>query len=223
MTKQLQPLATVRLRHKEPDEEQSRESTTEIVAAAGADILDINFGCSVFSVTKSNCGAALLKQPVLAGEIVKAVRKAVSIPLFVKYRTGWRDDPQDAMDMGRRFEDAGADALVLFNRFYQPDIDVDGGEVVPNLTLSTPADMRLPLRWVAILYGEIEASLALTSGIHSVDDVLKAVMAGADVANVCSVNGAASIVMMYHRKPHPPSPGRWNSTRRSASRRPRSC
>jgi dihydroorotate dehydrogenase (fumarate) len=86
-----------------------------------------------------------------------------------------------------RLADAGADALVLFNRFYQPDIDVDGGEVVPNMTLSTPADMRLPLRWIAILYGEVETSFALTSGIHSVDDVLKAVMAGADVANVCSV------------------------------------
>ena len=65
--------------------------------------------------------------------------------------------------------------------------DVGRGDVAPNLTLSTPADLRLPLRWIAILYGEIDTSLALTSGVHSADDVLKAVMAGADVANVCSV------------------------------------
>jgi dihydroorotate dehydrogenase (fumarate) len=64
---------------------------------------------------------------------------------------------------------------------------VDHDDVVPNLTLSTSADLRLPLRWIAILYGEVETSLALTSGVHSADDVMKAIMAGADVANVCSV------------------------------------
>jgi dihydroorotate dehydrogenase (fumarate) len=81
----------------------------------------------------------------------------------------------------------GADALVLFNRFYQPDLDIEALEVTPNLVLSTPVEMRLPMRWIAILYGRLDASMALTSGIHSAEDVIKAVMVGADVANVCSV------------------------------------
>jgi dihydroorotate dehydrogenase (fumarate) len=81
----------------------------------------------------------------------------------------------------------GAAALVLFNRFYQPDIDIESLTVTPNLQLSRPADMRLPLRWVAILHGHLDCSLALTSGIHSAEGAIKAIMAGADVANVCSV------------------------------------
>jgi dihydroorotate dehydrogenase (fumarate) len=80
----------------------------------------------------------------------------------------------------------GADALVLFNRFYQPDLDIENLEVTPNLILSRSAEMRLPLRWVAILYGHVDASMALTTGIHTAEDVVKALMAGADVANVCS-------------------------------------
>jgi len=78
--------------------------------------IDINFGCAVAAICKKNCGAALLKNPQLAVEIVKAVRKAVSIPVFVKFRTGWRDDPQIAVDFSRRFEDAGSDALTLHPR-----------------------------------------------------------------------------------------------------------
>jgi dihydroorotate dehydrogenase (fumarate) len=81
----------------------------------------------------------------------------------------------------------GADALVLFNRFYQPDIDIEELEVVPNLQLSSPVEMRLPMRWIAILYGKVDCSMALTSGIHTTEDVIKAVMVGSDVANVCSV------------------------------------
>jgi len=81
----------------------------------------------------------------------------------------------------------GADALVLFNRFYQPDIDIEKLEVTPNLQLSTPVEMRLPMRWIAILYGHVDCSMALTSGIHSSEDIIKAMMVGADVANVCSV------------------------------------
>jgi dihydroorotate dehydrogenase (fumarate) len=81
----------------------------------------------------------------------------------------------------------GAAALVLFNRFYQPDVDIEELEVAPNLQLSTPVEMRLPMRWIAILYGHVGASLALTSGVHTAEDVIKAVMVGADVSNVCSV------------------------------------
>jgi dihydroorotate dehydrogenase (fumarate) len=84
---------------------------------------------------------------------------------------------------------------VLFNRFYQPDIDLEKMEVTPNFTLSTPADMRLPLRWIGILYGKLRASLAATSGIYQAQDVIKLVMAGADVTMLCSA-------LMRHGIPH---------------------
>jgi dihydroorotate dehydrogenase (fumarate) len=76
---------------------------------------------------------------------------------------------------------------VLFNRFYQPDFDLEELTVVPNLVLSRSWEMRLPLRWIAILYGKVGCSLALTTGVHTTDDALKAVMAGADIANVASL------------------------------------
>jgi dihydroorotate dehydrogenase (fumarate) len=88
--------------------------------------------------------------------------------------------------MARRLDLAGANGLVLFNRFYQPDIDLETMDVVPNVILSTPHAMRLPLRWVGILYGHVKASLAATSGIHTAEDVLKMLMAGADVTMMCS-------------------------------------
>jgi dihydroorotate dehydrogenase (fumarate) len=89
-------------------------------------------------------------------------------------------------NMARRLNDAGADALVLFNRFYQPDLDLENLEVVPNILLSTPQAMRLPLRWVAILYGRVNCDLAATSGIHTAQDVLKMLMVGASVTMLCS-------------------------------------
>lgn len=89
--------------------------------------------------------------------------------------------------MVHRLDRSGADGLVLFNRFYQPDFDLDELTVVPHLVLSTPWEMRLPLRWIAILYGHVNASMALTTGIHATEDIVKAIMAGADVANVASV------------------------------------
>jgi dihydroorotate dehydrogenase (fumarate) len=98
--------------------------------------------------------------------------------------------------MARQLDDLGVDGLVLFNRFYQPDLDIAQLEVVPNLTLSSSTDLRLPLRWVAILYGRIRASMALTSGVHTPGDVIKALMAGGDVAMVASVllrNGVGRI------------------------------
>lgn len=91
------------------------------LAAEGFFGVDINFGCAVASVRNHNCGAALLKNPPLAEGIVSAVRKAVTVPVFVKFRTGWRDDPDAAADFARRFEDAGADALTFHPRV-APDI-----------------------------------------------------------------------------------------------------
>ena len=89
--------------------------------------------------------------------------------------------------MARTLVDAGADRLVLFNRFYQPDIDPESLYVSPNILLSTPMAMRLPLRWIAILRGWIKADLAATSGIHRTADVIKMLMAGADVTMLCSI------------------------------------
>jgi len=90
-------------------------------------------------------------------------------------------------NMAKRLDQAGVNALVLFNRFYQPDINLEELEIQANIHLSTPQDMRLPLRWLAILYGRIKADLAATSGIHSAGDVLKMLMVGADVTMLCSV------------------------------------
>ncbi len=116
-------------------------------------------------------------------KLLKDVKSHVSIPVAIKLSPYFSAMPHVASMLDAE----GADALVLFNRFYQPDIDIEALEVTPNLQLSSSVEMRLPMRWIAILYGHIDASMALTSGIHTHKDVIKAVMAGADVANVCSV------------------------------------
>jgi len=116
-------------------------------------------------------------------QILKAVKSHVKIPVAMKLSPFF----SATAAMAKRLDEAGADALVLFNRFYQPDIDLDSLEVRPDLVLSTPHEMRLPLRWIAILCGHVKASLAATTGIATGRDVLKVVMAGADVAQVCSV------------------------------------
>jgi dihydroorotate dehydrogenase (fumarate) len=116
-------------------------------------------------------------------QILKAVKSHVKIPVAMKLSPFF----SATAAMCKRLDDAGANALVLFNRFYQPDIDLDNLEVVPNLVLSTSHEMRLPLRWIAILHGHVKASLAATTGIATGQDVLKMLMAGADVAQLCSV------------------------------------
>jgi dihydroorotate dehydrogenase (fumarate) len=116
-------------------------------------------------------------------KLLKELKKQLNIPVAVKMSPYFSAFPH----MASMLDAEEADALVMFNRFYQPDIDIEELEVTPNLMLSTPVEMRLPLRWIAILYGHLDCSMALTSGIHSYEDVIKAVMAGADVANVCSV------------------------------------
>jgi dihydroorotate dehydrogenase (fumarate) len=116
-------------------------------------------------------------------KLLKEVKKQVSIPVAMKLSPYFSAMPHVASMLDAE----GADALVLFNRFYQPDLDIEELQVTPNLQLSTSVEMRLPMRWIAILYGHVDASMALTSGIHSSEDVIKAVMVGADVANVCSV------------------------------------
>jgi len=124
-------------------------------------------------------------------EILKAVKAAVTIPVAVKLGPFF----SNFANMASRLDAGGADGLVLFNRFYQPDIDLETLEVKPNILLSTPMAMRLPLRWIAILYGKLSASLAATSGIHRAPDVLKMLMAGADVTMLCST-------LLRHGIPH---------------------
>jgi len=115
-------------------------------------------------------------------ELVAEVKSAIKIPLAVKISPFVTSMP----NFVKRLVDAGADGLVLFNRFYQPDFDLDELEIVHSLDLSTSAEMRLPLRWISILYGKVNADFALTSGVHTPQDVVKSMMAGAKVAMMAS-------------------------------------
>lgn len=144
---------------------------------AGADAIELN----VYSIpTDASRSGAEVEQRYV--DVLKAVKQSVSIPVAMKLSPFFSSMPA----MAKRLAEAGANALVLFNRFYQPDMDLENLEVVPNLVLSSPHSMRLPLRWVAILHGRVPVSLAATTGIHEHDDVLKVMMAGADVAMMCS-------------------------------------
>ncbi len=144
---------------------------------AGADGMELNIYRLATDLNKS--GAEIEKSYI---DIVKAVRDAVSIPIAIKLGPFF----SSVAAMAHELDKAGANGLVLFNRFYQPDIDLDKLEVVPNVLLSTPMDMRLPLRWIGILYGRITADLAATSGIYSEKDILKMIMAGAKVTQMLS-------------------------------------
>ncbi len=114
--------------------------------------------------------------------VLHAVKRAVKIPVAVKLSPYFSSFAHVAV----RLDEAGANGLVLFNRFYQPDIDLEELEVKPNVILSTSDATRLPLRWIAILHGMVKTSLAATSGIHTAEDVIKMIMVGADVTMMCS-------------------------------------
>lgn len=148
------------------------------IQQAGADALELN----AYSIpTEMDRDSAEIEQGYI--DLVKAVKGVVSIPVAIKLSPFF----SNMANMAKRLDQAGANGLVLFNRFYQPDINPDSLEVESNIQLSTPYELRLPLRWIAILYGRIKADLAATSGIHTAQDVLKMLMAGADVAMLCSV------------------------------------
>ena len=115
-------------------------------------------------------------------DLVSDMRKQIHIPLAVKLGPFFTSLPNFA----NRLVKAGANGLVLFNRFYQPDIDIETLEVVPEIHLSTSEELRLPLRWVAILFGRVQADLALTGGVHTGEDLIKAAMAGASVSMLAS-------------------------------------
>lgn len=147
------------------------------IEAAGADALELNLYYIPTDPALSSDDVERLYLNTL-----KMVRKSVNIPVALKLSPFF-----SAMaNMAKQFDEAGANALVLFNRFYQPDLDLENLEVVPNVILSTPQSMRLPLRWIAILYGRINADLAATSGIHTAQDVLKMLMVGANVTMMAS-------------------------------------
>jgi dihydroorotate dehydrogenase (fumarate) len=147
------------------------------VEEAGADALELN----VYTIPTSPdvTGAEVESRYV---DVVAAVRSSVRIPVAIKLSPFFSSLP----NVAARLERAGANGLVLFNRFYQPDVDLESLEVVPNLLLSTPQALRLPLRWIAILRGQVELSLAATSGVHWAHDVLKMLLVGADVTMLCS-------------------------------------
>jgi dihydroorotate dehydrogenase (fumarate) len=147
------------------------------IQQAGADAVELN----VYSIpTELDRTSAEIEQNYI--DIVKGVKSVVSIPVAVKLSPFF----SNMANMAKRLDQAGANGLVLFNRFYQPDINLENLEIQTNIHLSTPHDMRLPLRWIAILYGRIKANLAATSGIHCSADVLRMLMAGADVTMLCS-------------------------------------
>lgn len=149
----------------------------KLMEEAGADGLELNI---YYIPVDIHTDSATVEQTYL--QIVRDVRATVKIPIAVKVGPYF----SAFANMAARLTDAGANALVLFNRFYQPDLDLEELTVVPNLVLSSSHEMRLPLRWVAILHGRVPVDLAITSGVHSHIDVLKGLMAGANVTMMAS-------------------------------------
>jgi dihydroorotate dehydrogenase (fumarate) len=147
------------------------------IEEAGADALELNV---YYIPTDARHTSEEVEQRYI--DILKAVKGTVTIPVAMKLSPFF----SSMANMAARLEAAGANGLVLFNRFYQPDIDLDALEVRPNVILSSPQAMRLPLRWIAVLYGRVQTSFAATSGVHSAQDVIKLLMAGADVTMMCS-------------------------------------
>ncbi|MBZ0319693.1 MAG: dihydroorotate dehydrogenase-like protein [Anaerolineae bacterium] len=146
------------------------------IQEAGADALELNM---YYIPTDPYMTGAQVEEQVV--ETVKAVKSALNIPIAIKLSPFY----SNMAYMARRLSEY-ADGLVLFNRFYQPDIDLEALEVKPHVLLSTPQALRLPLRWIAILYGRVDADLAATGGVHEAEDVLKMVMAGANVTMMAS-------------------------------------
>jgi len=150
----------------------------KLMQRAGADAIELNI---YYIPTELDLSGAEVEQTYV--DILKAVKAEVTIPVAVKLSPFF----SNFANMAKQLADEGADGLVLFNRFYQPDIDLEALEVKPNILLSTPMAMRVPLRWIALLYDRVRTNLAATSGIHRATDAVKMLMAGADVTMLCSV------------------------------------
>ncbi len=161
----------------------------KLIEQAGADALE----CNIYSVAADpDLTSIQVEQEYI--DILKAVKSAVKIPVAVKLSPFF----SNMANMAKRLDDAGANGLVLFNRFYQPDINLDELQIQPNVLLSTPQALRLPLTWIGILYGRIRANLAATSGVHGPEDVIKLLMVGADVTMLCSALMRNGIEHLQH-------------------------
>jgi dihydroorotate dehydrogenase (fumarate) len=148
-----------------------------LVERAGADALELNF---YYIATNACEDAAAVERRIV--DIVAVLKESIAIPLAVKLSPFFSSLPH----LAARLDQIGADGLVLFNRFYQPDIDPDTLDLSLALELSTPSELLLRLQWVGILYGHVKASLAVTGGVHEAIDAVKAVIAGADVVQIVS-------------------------------------
>jgi dihydroorotate dehydrogenase (fumarate) len=147
------------------------------IEEAGADALE----CNIYYIpTDPDLESADVEQTYL--DILDAVKDAVQIPVAVKLSPFF----SNMANMAKRLDEGGADGLVLFNRFYQPDIDLEELELRPNVLLSSPQALRLPLTWIGILCGRVQAALAATGGVHGADDAIKLLMVGANVTMLCS-------------------------------------
>lgn len=149
----------------------------KLIEEAGADAIELNV---YYLATDIDTDGREIEEIYLRN--LKEVKSAVKIPVSMKLSPYF----SATANFCKKLDNAGADGLVLFNRFYQPDLDIENLEVVPDLSLSTNWELRLPLRWIAILYGKVNASLAATSGVQNHIDVIKVLMAGGDVAMICS-------------------------------------
>lgn len=150
----------------------------KMIQDAGADALELNI---YFIPTDSKMGGPDVEKQYL--ELVAAVKESISIPLAVKMGPYFSGLPSFAA----RLVEAGATGLVLFNRFLEPDVDLEELKFQPSLQLSTRNELRLPLRWIAILRDHVQASLAATSGVHFTEDVIKSLLVGADIVMMASV------------------------------------
>lgn len=148
-----------------------------LIQQAGADALELNL---YYLATDAAVSGEEVESDAL--EIVRTVKAGVKIPVAVKLSPFF----SSLAHFAKGLEEAGADGLVLFNRFYQPDIDLEELEVLPKLDLSTPEELRLRLRWLAILFGQVKLPLACSGGVHSGNDAAKAILAGADVVQAVS-------------------------------------
>ncbi len=147
------------------------------IEGAGADGLELNI---YYLPTNMDLTGAEVEQ--IYFDLLRDIKAEISIPVAMKLSPYF----SATANMMKRLVDNGADGLVLFNRFYQPDLDLENLEIIPHLVLSSSDELRLPLRWIAILYGRLDADLALTTGVHTAEDALKGIAAGASAIQMAS-------------------------------------
>ncbi len=159
------------------------------IEQAGADAIE----CNLYSIP-TNMEVSGSEIETNYADILREIKTSVQIPVAAKLSPFF----SNLANIAKRLDQMGTNGLVLFNRFYQPDIDLEELEIKTNVLLSTKQDLRLPLTWIGILYGRIRASLAATSGVHGPEDVIKLLMVGADVTMLCSVLLRSGIPHLRH-------------------------